>query len=513
MPAMSSILFHTRLCITSCLLLAIVLSGDAAAEPDGSLKSSIVKIYSIYADFNYSQPWQKRTQKESSGSGCIIAGNRILTNAHVVSNSTFLQVKRSDQAKKYNARVHIVAHECDLAILTVADESFFHGTRPIPISTLPFIRDKVAVYGFPVGGDELSITEGVVSRIEHVRYAHSSVKLMACQVDAAINSGNSGGPVIKNNSIVGVAFQADVTGENIGYMIATPVIGHFLEDIRDGRYDGFPDLGLHIQNMENSDLRRSCDMGKNMTGVLINRIEYLSPARYVLAEGDIILYIDSMRVGNDGSVEFRKGERTSLLYAVQKRFMNDSIPVVFLRKGVTRKTAITLGQTVQSMRLVPYEQYDAAPTYYIAGGLVFETLTKNYLLEWGSKWYDEGPTRLLNYYFNGVMTANRREAIVLVKVLADEINVGYHDYANLVITRVNKRSISKIHDAISAFENNNRKYHVVETEDGTRIILLTQNVQKYSSRILRRYQIYADRSSDLKKTMTEKSPPGPLRHR
>ena len=408
-------------------------------------------------------------------------------------------MKRSDQAKKYNARIHIVAHECDLAILTVNDEAFFDGTKPIPISTLPSIRDKVAVYGFPVGGDELSITEGVVSRIEHVRYAHSSVKFMACQVDAAINSGNSGGPVIMNDSIVGVAFQADVTGENIGYMIATPVIGHFLEDIRDGRYDGFPDLGLHIQNMENSDLRRSCNMGKNMTGVFINRIEYLSPARNVLAEGDIILYIDSMRVGNDGSVEFRKGERTSLLYAVQKQFMNDAIPVVVLRKGEGKKTSIRLKRTKQSMQLVPYEQYDVAPTYYIAGGLVFEPLTKNYLQEWGSKWYDEGPTRLLNYYFNGVMTPNRSAVIVLTKVLADEINVGYHDYSNMVITRINNRRISKINDVISAIENNNQKYHVVETENGSRIILLRQNVQKYSSRILRRYQIHADRSSDLKK--------------
>ncbi len=151
------------------------------------------------------------------------------------------------------------------------------------------------------------------------------------------------------------------------------------------------------------------------------------------------------------------------------------------------------------MQLVPYEQYDVAPTYYIAGGLVFEPLTKNYLQEWGSKWYDEGPTRLLNYYFNGVMTPNRSAVIVLTKVLADEINVGYHDYSNMVITRINNRRISKINDVISAIENNNQKYHVVETENGSRIILLRQNVQKYSSRILRRYQIHADRSSDLKK--------------
>ncbi|HPN12924.1 MAG TPA: S1C family serine protease [Spirochaetota bacterium] len=160
------------------------------------------------------------------------------------------------------------------------------------MSALPGIRDKVGVYEFPAGGDELSITEGVMSRIEHVRYAHSSIRLMSCQIDAAINSGNSGGPVIKDGSIVGVAFQAIETGQIIGYIIATHVIDHFLRDIRDGRYDGFPDLELVLRNMENPDLRKYYHMGRNKTGVLVNRIEYLSPALGVLAEGDIILHSD-----------------------------------------------------------------------------------------------------------------------------------------------------------------------------------------------------------------------------
>ncbi len=490
---------NRRTCIIVCLLSLSLLTGYARSQPEVSIKSSIVKIYSIYADFNYSQPWQKRSQKERSGSGCIIEGKRIITNAHVVSNSTFLQVKRSDQAKKYNARVQVVAHECDLAIIRVDNDSFFEGTKPIPISSLPNIRDKVAVYGFPVGGDELSITEGVVSRIEHVRYAHSSIRLMACQIDAAINSGNSGGPVIKDGGIVGVAFQAIESGQNIGYIIATPVIDHFLKDIQDGRYDGFPDLGVILQNMENPDLRNLYHMDRGKTGVLVNRIEYLSPAHGVLAQGDIIMRVNLMRVGNDGSVEFRKGERTSFLYAVQNRYINDSIPVIVLRKGEVKKTIIRLTRTMQSMRFVPYEKYDISPTYYISGGLVFVPLTKNYLLEWGNKWYDEGPTRLLNYYFNGSMTANRREAVVLIKVLADEINVGYHDCSNMIITRINKKKISTINDVISSIENNKGKYHVIETENGSVMVLLQENVRKYTSRILQRYQIFSDRSSDLKR--------------
>jgi S1-C subfamily serine protease len=478
--------------------LAIVFAAvQESPAADETVKASVVKIYSIYADYNYSQPWQKKSQGETSGSGCIIEGKRILTNAHVVGNSAFLQVKRSDQSKKYNARVDIVAHECDLAVLRVEDESFFEGIHPVALSELPGIRDRVAVYGFPVGGDELSITEGVVSRIEHVRYAHSSAYLMACQIDAAINSGNSGGPVIRDGRIVGVAFQTSVRGENIGYMIATPVIRHFLEDIRDGRYDGIPDLGLTFQNLENPDLRKFYRMSSRHTGVLIARVNDFSPARGVLHEGDVLLSLNAFPIGNDGTVEFRKGERTSLLYAVQNQYIHDKIPVVILRNGLVKKTTIRLTQTMQSMRLVPGEQYDVPPEYYIAGGMVFEPLTKNYLLEWGDKWYDEGPTLLLNYYFNGRKTQARREIVVLVRVLADEINVGYHNYANKVVSKVNRRSICDMRDVIAAIENHQGKYHVIETEDGLTIVLQQQHGRQYLPRILERYQIPSDRSPGL----------------
>ena len=72
----------------------------------------------------------------------------------------------------------------------------------------------------------MSITRGVVSRIEHDAYAHSSIELLAVQIDAAINSGNSGGPVLTDHSISGVVMQYLPDSENIGYMVPAPVVRH-----------------------------------------------------------------------------------------------------------------------------------------------------------------------------------------------------------------------------------------------------------------------------------------------
>ena len=64
-----------------------------------SVRDAMVKIYQVEHRPDYDNPWDRHGPQTSSGSGCIISGNRILTSAHVVSDATFLQVQRHAQAK------------------------------------------------------------------------------------------------------------------------------------------------------------------------------------------------------------------------------------------------------------------------------------------------------------------------------------------------------------------------------------------------------------------------------
>ncbi|MGF3555330.1 MAG: S1C family serine protease, partial [Thermoplasmatota archaeon] len=160
------------------------------------ISDAIVKVYAVSDPPDYLNPWNMMGPSSVTGSGAIIEGNRILTNAHVVSDLTFLQVRRYGDTQRYPARLLAISHQCDLALITVDDPHFFQGIEPLIIGDLPATNQEVLVYGFPMGGDTLSITKGVVSRIEHQPYVHSSISLLAGQIDAAINPGNSGGPVI-----------------------------------------------------------------------------------------------------------------------------------------------------------------------------------------------------------------------------------------------------------------------------------------------------------------------------
>lgn len=479
------------------LLLPIFIITTGLSNAKKSVKAAIVKIYTTCNRHNYYEPWQMIGQNRRNGSGCIIKGNRILTNAHVVGNHTYIQVRRTGQTKKYRAEIETVAHECDLAILKVDDESFFSDVVPIEFGNLPEIRDKVAVYGFPIGGVELSITEGVVSRVEHHKYTHSKAYLLTCQIDAAINRGNSGGPVIKDGKIAGVAFQAG-RGENIGYMVPVPVIKHFLTDMEDGKYDGIPGLGISWQKMENPDLRRKFKMNETQSGILVNKIYPDSPAIDQLKTDDIILSIDGINIENDGTVEFRKDERTFFGHLIQKKQLNDSIVFKILRTGEIKNIMTVLSIPINSWRLVPHDRYDTPPCYYITGGLVFEPLTLNFLQEWSDNWQARAPENLVTYYYYGEPTEDRKEVVVLVKVLADEINMGYHDWNYNVITHVNGRKISTMKDLVEAFENHRGRFHIIEDEAGKKIVLDKNKVDKNSQRILQRYKIKSNRSEGLK---------------
>ncbi|KAJ0112015.1 hypothetical protein Patl1_01100 [Pistacia atlantica] len=121
-----------------------------------------------------------------------------------------VKVKRRGDDTKYVAKVLARGVDCDIALLSVESEEFWKDAKPLQLGQLPRLQDPVTVVGYPLGGDTISVTKGVVSRIEVTSYAHGSSDLLGIQIDAAINPGNSGGPAFNDQGeCIGVAFQVD----------------------------------------------------------------------------------------------------------------------------------------------------------------------------------------------------------------------------------------------------------------------------------------------------------------
>jgi len=357
---------------------------------------------------------------ERRGDRCLI-----LTAAHVVANSTFLQVQLAGQPEKALAEVVAVAHETDLALISV-DAGLFEGVQPLciaPADELPQLRDKVYVLGFPVGGDDLSITDGVVSRVEVQSYSHSHARALAVTVDAAVNSGNSGGPVMSERSgkVIGIAFQG-YAGSDIeaqGHMVPAPLIQRFLAAAAAGRPTGLPSLGFYLQQLQAPPLRRKLQLRAGDGGVLVSGVEHGGCCDGLLREGDVVLAVDGERVASDGTCMLL-GRRLSLTAAVHRRCFGDVIPLEVLRDGQALTLQVTLAP---SGGLVPRGQYDLSPPYYLLAGLLFQPLSLEYLSTWGE--LKDAPPHLLQLHFDGVRLPSRTEVVLLTQVLADEATLGY----------------------------------------------------------------------------------------
>lgn len=464
----------------------------------GALLRSVVKVMTVSDAPDYDQPWQNVGPSNSSGSGAIVEtprGLRVLTNAHCVQDHVYVEVRRYGKARKYPAEVEALGHECDLALLRVDDDTFFAGTLPIPLGSLPHLSDQVSVCGYPVGGERLSITRGIVSRIDLVQYAQSQRRLLAVQIDAAINQGNSGGPVIQDGVLIGIAFQALDDAEKTGYVIAVPVIEHFLEDVANGVYEGFPGLGVATQALESETHRRFLGLPPHrQEGVLITRVAYGSSAWGCLEPGDVLLAVDGVPITPDGTVEMREGEHIDFAYVVSRRHVGEAMECRVWRNEGELSVVVRLAPPSY---LVPEDRYDVKPTYYIFGGLLFVPLTRNYLMTWSEPWWQNAPRELVAIYEHGLRTPDYIEPVVLQKVLADRANQGYHDYESLLVEKVQGQKVRSLRHLVKLVGEDDAPFVTFELTDGRQVVVDRALSEERREAILARFGIPEDRSRDL----------------
>jgi S1-C subfamily serine protease len=475
-----------------------------------TLRRSVVKLFTVVKEPNFYKPWELAYQHTSGGSACIVDGNRILTNAHVVAHQLYVQALKPGDSKKYTARVLHVDHDTETALLTVDDPAFFAGTLPVKFGELPPRNAKVTVYGFPVGGNELCVTAGVVSRIEVRTYTHSQRNLLAMQTDAAINPGNSGGPVFMDGELVGIAFQSykrkDL--EKAGYVVPIPVIRHMLDDLEDGAIGGVPDLGVYWQKLENEALRGYFGLDAGQTGVRVSRVLHGSSGHGVLEIDDVIVGIDGTPVASDGTIALREHDRVQFEHVVSQHQVGDTVEVAIVRRNEPMTIAVTLRPYVS---LVPPPRPDRRPTYFIFAGLLFTPLSYEYINEW--EWARDHH-RYGSFRHDGFPSERRRQVVVIHQVLAHEINLGYHLMSEMVVERVNGVDISDIRDVVRALAQPAGKFHVIETDYhgprseshrsdyhsayGTRIVLDATKTERATAEILEQHGISSDRSADLR---------------
>jgi S1-C subfamily serine protease len=493
-----------RVSLTILLLASPLALGDevvhptppsAAATPSipvPSIHRSLARITTTSQDPNYREPWAAGSIEEAVGTGFIIDGERIVTNAHVVSNARFVTVEKEDDPHKYTATVQFIAHDCDLAVLKVNEPGFFVDTTPLELGGIPEIESTVSAYGYPVGGDRMSVTEGIVSRIDFQTYTHSLVDShLAIQISAAINPGNSGGPVLQHGKVVGVAFQGysgDVA-QNVGYMIPVPVIDRFLKDISTGHYDGYMDLSIATFPLQNPAMRHALGLADDDRGVMVSKVAAEGCSDGVLKEGDVLLTIDGHAIASDGFT-ILDGSRVEMAEVVERKFKGDNVKLHILRDHKAMDVTVKLDAAWPY--LMQANKYDVSPRYILYGGLLFQPLSRNFLEAYD---IDDLQVRYFyDFFLQDDLYKDHPELIILSAVLPDPINTYLGDYRNGIVDEINGEKVRTLDDLANGLRQQCDRYVIKLLGVGRPIVLDRAAVEAARERIDERYNVVKEQN-------------------
>jgi len=431
---------------------------DSEYAKGSEKKNSIVQIFNTASEFDYDNPHLKSSSTSWTGSGTVIKFEdklMILTNAHVTDNYRRLQVRKSTGAKKYTARAINICSEADLALLEIVQnpEEFFGGIKPIELAQdldVVAAGKKVSVKGFPMGGNELSETFGRVSRVEVSTYVHRMQELLQIQVDAAINAGNSGGPVFHKDKLAGVAFQGIAFADGLGYIIPNCIVKKFLRDSlkQDPRLRGFPELPFDTQDLDNEDQREVMGMSSEQSGILVLKVPTLFNAGAGVKSGDVLMEINGKRINNDATIDYPWLNHVDWTHEAAMSDIGANLPAKVLRDGQVLDINITVeSQFSQSLMARPI-RYNRGPTYLIESGFTFCPVSQNNIENLNEDQLFRGKKIDL-----AARVVETDEIIFINNVFSSDLTNSFDRFEGLALNRVNDIEVKNMVHLKEIFED------------------------------------------------------------
>ena len=482
------------------------------AQDDLQARQSVVKVFSKSTRVSTDNPWKRDAGSENSGSGIWLGDQRVLTNEHVVRYTTELSIQPYESAERVPADVVFTSPEMDLAIIQVDEEFPIEGLTPAQFSQqLPALQSKVQVYGFPEGGDSLSVSEGIISRIEYRPYSYEEYG-MRIQIDAAINPGNSGGPAYVGDEIVGIAFQKLSHSDNIGYLIPSEEVLRILEVAEAGSDVRKPTLPMVYQRLVNPDLRRKLGLDRETTGVWVRKLVQVEED-YPVQVGDILTHIAEHEIDNNGNARLSDDLQVFFECFVLRLLDGGTVPITLLRGG--EKLSVDAPAWIPPRPLlVPLK--GGYPDYFVFGPIVFTTAYDETLsaLETALQSDDPRVRRIVAGRLRFMMKQEspfiaRRgdlpefdgeELVLVAKMLPHRVTVGYGSPYMQVVQQVNGVRIRNLRHLVAVIRDLGDEFIEIEFDGpGESIVLERANLIEATDEVLLNYGIARQGSPEIMK--------------
>ena len=460
------------------------------------LQRSFVRVAVTTQTYSFFRPWEKKRPQTREGIGVIISNNRILVTAQLIANSTFIELENIRDGEKCPATVIQKDYTANLALLAAENMSFLQEARPLKIWPKKLkVGEKLHVAQFENNGTPV-VAEAKLKGVEVSPYPYGMSPKLVFNVEVLLaNVGSSNTlPVLRRGKFVGLMMQHSQGTQTIT-VIPTPVINHFLIDLYDGQYDGFPQAAFSFSNLEDPQMRRFLGISNEDNGVFVDKVRPNGPAALAgLVSGDVLLSMSHFPIDKTGQYNDPDYGKLSIAHLTTTRsYAGDQKRFRILRDKKEMDIFVTMQVLKSEDYPVPPYVLDKAPKYFIAGGLIFQELSRQYLKEWGGNWTTASPQKLLYYQRNQWdLIKPGKKIVFLSQVLPSEGNVGFGGLAYMILRTINDIEISKLADIPSALTQPENGFHKFEFEQDPNLIYFDEKTLRSENEvILQRYNLPA----------------------
>ncbi|MEZ7957718.1 MAG: PDZ domain-containing protein [Rubritalea sp.] len=451
--------------ITIFLFSLCAYAATAAAE-----KLPLLRISSTSQEYNISQPWEKKPTRTRQGIGVLVGKNQIITTAEMGANATYIEIETVDSATSMPAKTIAIDYEANLALISVTDpahQELIAKMLPMEISPSPKLDDNVQVYQVEDNG-KLLVTNGVIRGADVVSSFVDGHFFLAYEVKASMQStANSFTiPVMKDGKLLGLLTSYS-SEEQLLDVTAPEIIRAFLEDTNNGKYIGFPSLGISVSRTSDPHFRTWLKLSDSQGGLFIQRITRNSAAQKAdIRQGDVLLAIDGNKLDRKG---YYKSENYGPLHWAHliggSKKSGEKVTLSLLRNGAPMTKVVTLSR--QPEGIIPSHMYGKAPRYLVKGGFVFQELTNSYLKVFGDEWKTRAPLGLLDAFNHPEdYEMGRNRLVILSRTIPTEATLGYERISSVIVTKVNGKEIADIPSLVNAFKTPEKNgIHTIEVDN------------------------------------------------
>jgi hypothetical protein len=478
-------------CLAAVLLLAPTAGHgrETGGKAAGDWERTIVNVEINRKQYDYFQPWTKRVQTVVKA-GVVIGPREILTTADALDDRTLVRLQRGGRGKWWDASVKWVDFPANLALVTSGEESFWTGLRPVALAEPVKKGEEIQVLRWRAGNLEVRKAEFNRFAVSHPNM--SDAVHVQLELNSEINGVGWAEPAIAGNKVIGLVFAQ--AGNQL-QVLPSPFIRSILDAQKKRDYKGLGYFDFTWQPAENPETLDFLKLTGEKRGVVVIDVPDKPGAESVVKPRDILLQVDGFDIDTQGDyVDPDYGHLLLENLSTRNKWAGDPVRLKIWRGGRAQDVVYRLPKAEDAARLVPEAPFEQEPEYLIAGGLVFQPLTKNFLRSWGQDWERRAPFRLA-YYRNQDPTPERPAIVILSQVMPDIYNIGYQDSRQLVVEKLNGQKINYLSDLQRALKKPVNGFHILEFTKGDglqRMVLDASTLDAATKRVLDRYGIEKD---------------------